>query len=181
MKKWTELDIHLLKSNYSSCEKVEHLSKLLCRSVDAIYIKARLLKLHRANTTTFKQGRAPYNKGTKGITPGGHHFKKGHVPANTKHFGKPFLAKVGGRLEWLHQQDGKTLLYKYTIFGEVPKGCCLVYKNGLDETKPPVKEDLMLISKADNMLNNSIHNYPFELKQTMFMLGKLKQRINESQ
>jgi hypothetical protein len=180
MKKWNEIDIFILKKHYSSCKRLEPLARLLSRSKEALHIKARSLKLRRANPTSFKKGCTPYNKGTKGITPGGAYFKKGHIPANTKHFGKPYLARVGGRLDWIVQHEGKTKIYKRLIFGEIPEGFLVSYKNGLDEAKPPVKDDLALISKADNMIKNCIHNnYPTELKKAMFNLGKLKQKINE--
>jgi hypothetical protein len=59
----------------------------------------------------------------------------------------------------------------------VPRGHCLAFKDG--EKLNVCLENLELITRAQNMRRNTIHNLPAPLKQTIHALGQLKRRINE--
>lgn len=62
--------------------------------------------------------------------------------------------------------------------GAVPTGHIVVFR---DKNTANINiGNLELISRAENMLRNTIHRYPPELKETIRQLGKLKRAISEA-
>lgn len=60
--------------------------------------------------------------------------------------------------------------------GPIQRGLCLVFKD-----RDPLNielTNLQLITRAENMRRNSIHNLPAALKAAVLQLGRLKRRIN---
>jgi hypothetical protein len=63
--------------------------------------------------------------------------------------------------------------------GPVPQGKIVCFKD--HNTLNCSIENLMLLSRAENMQRNTIHRYPDELKSTIRLVSKLKRKINEKQ
>lgn len=141
----------------------------------------------------FQKGQVPFNKGKKGWQAGGRsaetRFKKGHFPANRD----PDFYVLGAlrensegyidmRVSFEPGSRGWRALHLILwedAHGPLPKGHVLAFK---DRDKLNVDLDnLELISRADNMRRNSIHNLPQPLKSAIQLLGQLKRRINEKQ
>ena len=143
------------------------------------------------NGHRFKSGHVPFNKGKKAdeylcqtkIEKLKHtSYKKGELPHNTKADGVITIRKDSkGRLyKFIRVEQAKWIhLHVYNwmqVHGPIPKGNCIVFKNY--DTMNCDIENLMMISRKENMLRNSIHNYPPEIKETIKVLSKLKKVIN---
>ena len=63
--------------------------------------------------------------------------------------------------------------------GPLPKGYAIAFVNG-DKTDRRL-ENYALISRAELMRRNTIHNLPPEIKGAITVLGALKRRIREKQ
>jgi hypothetical protein len=108
-------------------------------------------------------------------------FKKGQKPHNTKEIGSTridgkdmfLLVKVADR-KWIR----KEILIWEEAYGKIPKGSILRVINPL-LNKYDIN-NLMLISKGENMKLNAIHKYPEELKKTIRALTKLKKTIRKN-
>lgn len=61
--------------------------------------------------------------------------------------------------------------------GPIPPGHSVVFKDG--HKANCAIENLELVSRADLMRRNSVHNYPPALKQTIRLLGALKRQIRK--
>jgi hypothetical protein len=61
------------------------------------------------------------------------------------------------------------------VHGKLPKGKILAFKGSTDDCSI---DNLILITRAENMKRNSIQRYPEEIKQTIRVLTKLKKTIN---
>jgi hypothetical protein len=142
----------------------------------------------------FQQGHVPADKGLRrpGWAPGRMaetQFKKGHFPANRDpDFYVPGALRVNadgyidmrisfapGALGWrmLH------LILWEDVHGPISNGWCLRFKDG-DRLNVEI-DNLKLITRADNMRHNSIHNLPAPLRNTIQVLGQLNRRIREKQ
>lgn len=144
------------------------------------------------NSGCFKKGDVPWNKG-KPMDSNTYKkvkntmFKKGHMPATTKHFGKPYLytrIRNNGYVEkrWMIHYNKKRRSYlKY-----------LCDKNNIDMTgrKPRLKpdynieieptiNDILLVSNEENMRLNSVHRYPEELRRLIQVYGALNRQLNK--
>jgi hypothetical protein len=142
----------------------------------------------------FPKGHAPANKGLRrpGYAPGRMaetQFKTGRFPVNRD----PDFYVIGalrinsdGYLDMRISFDKGALGWRMLhlvlwedAHGRIPKGHCLRFK---DSDRLNVELDnLVLISRADNMRRNTIHNLPAPLRDTIQLLGQLKRRINEQQ
>jgi hypothetical protein len=108
-------------------------------------------------------------------------FKKGQKPHNTKEVGstridgkdKFLLVKVADKV-WIR----KEILIWEEVYGKIPKGSILRVINPL-LNKYDIN-NLMLISKGENMKLNAIHRFPEELKKTIRALIKLKKTIRKN-
>lgn len=142
----------------------------------------------------FQKGHVPANKGLRrpGWAPGRMaetQFKKGGFPVNrdpdfyvlgalrinTDGYIDMRVSFAPGALGWrmLH------LVLWEDAHGPIPKGYCLRFKDG-DQLNVELA-NLELISRADNMRRNSVHNLPPELKQSVQLLDALKRAINRRQ
>jgi transposase len=145
----------------------------------------------RAMDSRLQKGHIPPNKGkkiTEFMTPEQiertkvNRFKKGHKPANTLAPGEVVIVhdhperpgshpykRVGmpdGKSKFLHRQIWKK------EHGEIPKGMNIVFKDG--DSLNCELSNLEMISNAENMKRNTIHNYPPEFKTTLKLISKIK-------
>jgi len=135
----------------------------------------------------FQPGIKPWNTGLKGWKAGGRsaetRFKKGYRPHTWKPVGAERLSKEGylqrkmtdtgyPPRDWV----GVHILLWREHHGPVPPGHKLRFING-DKTDIRI-ENLALISDADNMRRNSLHNYPHEIRQCIQLRGALVRKIN---
>ena len=199
-RKWTEGEMRILRELYPHT-RTDELCNILNRSASSIYGQAythgikktpefidyllsleadRLRKYGAA--TRYKKGNDTWNKGKKGFMgPNATSFKKGQKPHNTKQVGDTridnkdgfLLVKVADR-KWIR----KEILIWEEAYGKIPKGSIVRVINPL-LNKYDIN-NLMLISKGENMKLNAIHKYPEELKKTIRALTKLKKTIRKN-
>lgn len=150
---------------------------------------ARASAAHR-----FPKGHVPVNKGLRrpGWGPGRMketQFKKGQISkrwdpelyligalrVNTDGYVKMKVCNAPGARAWrsLH-----VILWE-DEHGPVPKGHCLTFRDR--DSLNVCLENIELITRADNMRRNAIHNLPKPLADTIKLLGHLKRRIREKQ
>jgi len=149
----------------------------------------RLNVVNNSIGTRFKVGNKPHNAGIKGWNPGGNskknRFKPGSKPHNYLPIGSERVSAgnilqrkvtdTGKPRDWVSVQ---ALLWREQ-HGDIPKGSVVVLKRG--SNRDVRIENLELITRAENMRRNSIHQYPEELKKSIRMVGKLKRAIYEKQ
>ena len=111
-------------------------------------------------------------------------FKKGARPHNTKPFGtiNQRKDKSGKIYQYIKIDDCNwQLLNRYTweqYHGPIPKGLIVVYKDGNYMNNDI--DNLMLLTKKENMVRNTIHRLPKELQQVMRLKCKLIKKINNN-
>ena len=137
----------------------------------------------------FSKGQVPANKGKKMSTEvyakvSATMFKKGHMPGNTLYDGAESIRndKNGHQYIWVRVSLGKwvpkhVLLWQQS-HGPVPKGHNIVFRDG--NTLNCTPENLECISNAELMQRNSLHNLPEEVKELIYLKGRLSRAINES-
>ena len=139
--------------------------------------------------TQFQKGSVPPNKGQKmslNVYEKVAHtmFKKGARPHNTKPFGtiNQRKDKSGKIYQYIKIGDCNwQLLNRYTweqYHGPIPKGLIVVYKDGNYMNNDI--DNLMLLTKKENMVRNTIHRLPKELQQVMRLKCKLIKKINNN-
>lgn len=150
---------------------------------------SRLRTGEAGRNTRFVPGHAPHNKGVKGWMAGGRsaetRFKPGQV---TKRWDPEQYAVGALRMNAAGYVDMKMhdgyrpwkqfhrVLWE-DANGPIPRGLRLVFKD-----RDPLNlclENLELLSAAEMMRRNTIHNLPAPLKTAIQLLGQLKRRIRE--
>jgi hypothetical protein len=141
----------------------------------------------------FKPGHVPFNKGLRrpGWAPGRMattQFKKGEmagaalkkwVPVGTKRISRDGYLEVKFRERnglYGNWKGVHTMLWEEK-HGPVPKGFALAFKDG-DKTHIRLG-NLELISRAELMRRNSVHNLPKELQAVIQLAGALKRKVRE--
>jgi hypothetical protein len=148
----------------------------------------------------FPKGHAPANKGTRrpGYAPGRSattQFKKGERSGSAAQNWRPIgtiLPDPGGylRIKVREAPPGEAKGFgNMTVWpmlarhiweqhkGPIPAGHKVVFRDG--NRKRCEIENLEMISNGDLMKRNTIHNYPPELKNTIYLLGALKRKVRE--
>ena len=137
----------------------------------------------------FQKGHTPANKGQKMSTEvyqkcARTMFKKGTVPPNTQPIGTIHQRKdTGGKMyQYIKLADSEwQLLNRYTREqhnGPIPKGMVVVYKDG-NYLNNDIN-NLLMITKKENMARNTIQRLPKELQQVMRLKCKLIKKINNN-
>jgi hypothetical protein len=132
--------------------------------------------------TQFQKGQAPPNKGqkmSKDLYQKVAHtmFKKGSKPMNTQPIGTIHQRsdKSGKMYLYIKLADSNwQLLNRYTweqYHGPIPKGLIVAYKDG-NYLNNDIN-NLMLLTKKENMARNTIQRLPKELQQVMRLKCKL--------
>jgi hypothetical protein len=195
---WTPEEDEQLKALYSNT-KSEDIAKLLDRSVNSIHSRAFIFGLKKSHefvaemTATnwkkgkhknsvanhFNKGQKPWNTGRKGyMGPNKTSFVPGQKPHNWRPLGS--TREVNG-YEEIKVAEGGVWKQKHVHIweqanGPVPKKHVVVFKDG--NAKNFNLDNLQLLTMKENMLRNSIQNYPEEIKSTIRVLTKLNKTIS---
>lgn len=194
-----------IKANYLTMP-----SKTLAAKIGKsdVYLRHRLKELgliippeiieQRKHDSRLKPGAIPPNKGKKQtdyMSPEqiertkSTRFKKGQKIHNEMYDGAISIRhdhpeRNGGRpIKYIRLSKGKwkeLQLHNWEkVNGPVPDGYILACQDG--DTLNCNPDNWKSITMADNVIRNSIHRYPAELKQTIRILKKLERKINEKQ
>jgi hypothetical protein len=200
---WTEAERDMLRELYANTETSVLVEKL-GRSAAKIFQQAARLGLKKSDeyiqehvyridaftgmNSRFKKGQTPVNKG-KAMKPELYAkcaptmFKPGTVPPNTKHDGARSIRKDKRgtpyefeRISLSVWEPVKNLVWKQHN-GPIPKGHCVRFING--NTLDCRIENLECITRKENMMRNTIHNYPPELVGLILTTAQLTRKINK--
>lgn len=191
---WTPDMDNVLKENYPYKETSE-VAKMLGLTTKQILCRARRLKLHKSpevfkgirENGMFLKGHVPFNKGKKQHEFMSEEviqktiatrFKKGQIPVNIKNVGYERV-NVDGYVE-IKTEKGFVLKHRMLwekYYGKIPKRHVIRFKNG---NKQDVRiENLELVTFENNMKDNTIHNYPPEIKTAIRSIANIKRRIKK--
>lgn len=204
-KKWSPEEQELLKQYYADQTSADLVKAFGCtlsqiyqqawrlglqKSKEFIAAKARentMRPNHGGALCRFQPGHVPANKGMKGFcAPGSEkgQFKKGQKPPNHQEVGA-LRINAGGYLD-IKLEEGLRGWYSLGMYswflahGSFPApGLCLRFKDGDVHNTDP--DNLSLITRRENMLLNTIHRYPKDLRSAMILGGKLRNRIKKLQ
>lgn len=146
---------------------------------------------HGGKKTRFKKGTVPPNKGrrmheymsreaierTKATR-----FKKGHIPKNHKPIGHERVTVDGYVEVKVRDQSSKeNFELKHRLVweehnGPIPEGYNIQFKDG-DRQNCKI-DNLYMISRSDQICDNTIHRYPSELRKAIRLTGRLNNQIN---
>lgn len=204
--RWNDEAVALLRLHYPDMPMPE-LSALLGRHARVIYSKAYALELKRSAeymaspaacrlrrgdnvgaANQFKKGNRSWNHGQSGYYAGGRsadtQFSKGTRPHNWRPVGFERVTFEGylyrkvrdtgvSKNDW---QAVHTLLW-IEHHGPLPEGLLVVFKDG--NKNNIVIDNLELVSRAQLMARNTIHQYPPELADLMRVIGKVKRAVKK--
>ena len=145
---------------------------------------------HSGRRHQFKKGAIPPNKGKKMHEymsqeaierTKATRFKKGNIPPNHKPIGHERVT-VDGYVE-VRVRDSekqKNFELKHRLVwekhnGKIPKGSNIQFKDG-DRQNCKI-ENLYMISRTEQISENTIHRYPNELKRAIRLTNKLRKQI----
>lgn len=203
---WTPPELKLLRRLYPTTLTAE-IAARLGRPVERVYAKANALGLKKApehleliNTKLraamldpnhpsrrfqFPKGLLPWNKGQKGLQIGGveTQFKAGHRPHTWRPIGSDRVSKEGylqvkladtgcTRRDYVPVHHLVWTLHR----GPIPAGYRVTFKDG-NKTHIAI-DNLELVSIADMMRRNTVHNLPKPLAEVVLLRGALKRKIN---
>lgn len=156
--------------------------------------REQMMKLdHGGRKHQFPKKHIPMNKGLKMseymseeaiARTAATRFQKGHVPHNSKNFGKPFLYlnKKKGESTWLILVDGTRVSYLKHLcrqHGIDMEGKVARLKPGFDKSKLPTMDDVDIISFRENMQMNTLHRFPKEISKLIQLKGALNRQIRK--
>uniref|UniRef100_UPI003F694E61 HNH endonuclease signature motif containing protein n=1 Tax=Sediminibacterium sp. TaxID=1917865 RepID=UPI003F694E61 len=193
----------IIKAEYLNIP-IKRLAKNINKS--NCYVLGRLKKLgliippeiiaNRITNSRIKPGHIPKNKGLRQSEYMSQEmidrtiatrFKKGQIPHNAIGFKDGDIVTRYAHKErnappykWIRIGKGKWEMYHVNLWkqhnGNIPNGHIIVFK---DKNTMNVRiENLECITKKENMLRNSIHQYPEELKKTIQTLSIITRKIN---
>lgn len=144
---------------------------------------------HEGAAHRFPKGHVPANKGRFGWHPPGCEkgwFKKGHQRNDTSAIGAERICKKDGivLIKVTREEQGSKALQwqpKNRVLwaranGPIPDGMVLRCIDGNKHNCDP--SNWRLITKAENMRGNTIHNYPKPIAQAVLLRGAINRRIN---
>ncbi len=144
----------------------------------------------RKKDSYLKKGQIPPNKGRKQIEymtieaierTAKTRFKKGNEPINTKHDGciSTRKEKNGKPYQYIRISKSKWELYHRHIWeqvnGKIPENHIIAFKDG--NALNCELSNLELITKEENMMRNSIQNYPKEVIPSLKLISKINKKI----
>jgi hypothetical protein len=147
----------------------------------------QVLKVGKNNR--YKPGRVPENKGKKWaefMSPDGQLkslrtcYKKGNIPHNHRPVGSERITK-DGYIEVKTNEPNVFELKHRVVWeqhhGTIPKGSNIQFKDGNGQNCDI--DNLYIISRNHQIRNNTIHNYPEEVKKAIRTVSKLNRIIKE--
>lgn len=201
---WTEKEVKFLQDNYSDMATA-NIATILNRPLGGVNGKAYALKLKKSKkymkvlletegkklaefgkNYLFKKGDVPYNYGQKMSAELYEKckrtmFKKGNKPGNIKKVGAERIDYEG--YTYVKLSDANWVLkHRYIweqVNGPIPAESIVIFKDK-NITNFDIN-NLMMISKVEHMLRNTIHQYPEPIKQIIKLNNKLKKQINAKQ
>lgn len=205
-RKWTDEELELLRKLYPDMPTRE-VAAILGRSMSSVYQQALAMGAAKSaayltteasgrkqkgclpNAGSYKRGQTPHNKGRrqaewisedglKAVKAG--QFKPGQLPHNTKWDGYERTNKEGYvevRLGLNKFVPKHRLVWEQHYGAAIPEGGVVVFRDGNKSNFDP--DNLCLITRAELMANNTIHQYPAELQMLMRMQKKLLRLIDK--
>lgn len=198
MRKFTPEEDKFLLENYLTIP-INTMSKMLGRGKSTAGQRLKLLgvivpkeiSLKFLNNSLYKKGHIPSNTGKKQIeflSPEAiertkrTRFHKGNLPKNTYNENNIIVTRKNakgteyyfiklGHGKWLHLH---VHLWKMS-FGDIPKGNIIRFKDS--NPMNCTIDNLEMITRAEQMLLNTIHNYPEEIKASIRLISKLNKTI----
>lgn len=109
-------------------------------------------------------------------------FKKGNVPHNTKSDGAVTVRNYKGRNYHLYRVGKNDWKFLHVVIwekqnGTVPHGHVITFKDG--NTAHLDINNLQCISLKENMLKNTIHNLPPEIKELIIITTRINRKIKK--
>jgi hypothetical protein len=206
--KYSEDDVRYVAEHYATMSAREISEKIGCsqtwvvatakelgvrKSSEWIAERAKVVTMrltHGSKATRFKPGNRPMNKGRKQeeyMTPeqiaktAATRFKKGNRPVGWRPVGSERTNVEGYReikmREGLRGWDPKHKVVWEAYNGEVPKGYCVSFLNG-DKQDCRI-QNLCLKTKRELLMENSLANYPEEVRDIIHWRAVLKREINK--
>lgn len=175
----------------------QEIASLLGSTESAVGGRAFKLKLRKSpefmlehsSKGFFPKGHQPANKGRKQTEymsiaqiekTKKTRFKKGDIPKNHKPIGYERITK-DGYIEVKTTEPNVFELKHRLIWtkhnGAIPTDCVIRFRDG-NKLNVDIS-NLYLVSKSENMISNTIHRYPPELKKAIRAYGKLKKTIKK--
>lgn len=188
---WTADEDKRLAELYGSTT-ARKIGEQLNRSRSAIKNRVNILGLTKSsNTGGFKKGNLPWNKGTSYVAGGRSaetRFKPGtrqgkaadlYRPIGTERISKDgyLERKINDDMPFQKRWRAVHILNWEAENGPLPKGYALRFKDG-DKVNVGT-DNLELISRADLMRKNTIHQYPKEIAQLVQLRGAITRQINK--
>lgn len=199
-RRFTLKEDQFIRRNYLKIP-AKRISKMLGRSEGTTRQRMKILGLSVPkelkekflSDSRFKKGHVPLNKGKKvneymseeaiqkSIAT---RWRPGHRPINEKPNGSITIRtdRSGRKYKWIRiSMNNWEMLHIHLwkkAHGKIPNGKIVVFinKDSLDARL----ENLMLITPEENMLRNSIHQYPDELVSLMQLKGRITKKINKT-
>lgn len=196
MRHWTPEEDAELKCLYGTSATAREIGVALSRSRASIKNRVNVLRLKKpegiTNSGRFLPGQRSWNKGRKGLDPGGRsretRFKPGHRGGKAVDLYQPVGAErvdADGYLRrkinddmplhkrWRHVH----LLLWEEVNGPLPAGHAVVFRNG-DKTDIRI-DNLECITRRELMARNTVHNLPEDLRQVIRLKGVVNRKIND--
>lgn len=202
---WTAAEVERLTALYPDTRSEAVAATLGC-TVGQVYTKASAIglkksaeylasalacRLRRGDNVgagfRFQKGAQPWNKGIKFDSGGRSHetrFKPGQVPHTWKPVGSERFSKEG----YLERKMTDTGVTRHDFVqvhrlvwiehnGPIPAGHAIAFKDG-DKTHIAI-DNLELLTRAQLMARNTIHNYPKEIAELVQLRGAITRQINK--
>lgn len=203
-KTWTQEENEYMRKHYPTTP-IKECVDYLNRSEKSIYMQAKLLGIKKDKDylsslfrekmnsvfvqNMYKKGNIPLNKGVpmskeKYEKCKETFFKKGGDPPNTNPEGDGAVTFRRNK-DWycynVRISKGVWIpLHRYVwqqVNGPIPKGFIVTFKNG--DYRDCRIDNLELMSRADNMRRNSLHNYPEDLKSAIQIKAGFNRKLNK--
>ena len=208
-RKWDDpAEIALLKLLYPNRDTSE-IAEAMGRTTGSIRGKADALGLRKSRewlastasgrlqkgcaygvSTRFQKGQQAWNKGLKGINPGGEagQFKRGnrsglalssYKPIGFERLGKDgyLERKINDDMPLYKRWRAVHLLIWEAANGPIPSGCAVSFRDG--NKLNLALDNLQLVTRAELMKRNSYHQYGPEISKIIQLRGALALQINK--
>ena len=194
-RRWTPAEDKRLTELYQD-HKLADIAEKMGRSISSVANRRVKLGLQRTpeqqariGNGRFSPGQTPWNAGLKGWQAGGRaretQFKPGVKPSNTwRPIGAERTSKDGILYRkvadtGIKRDDWKAVhvLVWEEHNGPLPDGRIVIFKDGNRENFEP--ENLMALTRAENMRRNSISRYGEDYRSAAIQLGWFKRKLNQ--